>query len=131
VLFYKYPGPGKFRKRGCNIMTERDEWGCDPSVQMMRKVFLRMEKAYMAMLEQSEISFFDGRLGHVREVARDMFERTWPLVSERGMEPVEEGAARLYVYCLARSLGMAGIEVAEESLPHDEDLMSLIREALP
>jgi hypothetical protein len=90
-----------------------------------------MEEAYISMLEQSEISFFDGRLGHVREAARDMFERAWHLASERGLAPVEEGAAQIYVYCLARSLGMAGIEVAEESLPHDEDLMSLIREALP
>lgn len=112
-------------------MTDSDEWGCDPSVQIMRKVFSCMEKAYMAMLEQSEISFFDGRLGHVREAARDMFERTWPLASERRPEPVEEGAARLYAYCLVRSLGMAGIEVAKESLPNDEDLISLIREALP
>ncbi len=112
-------------------MTERDEWGCDPSVQMMRKVFSRMEKSYIAMLEQSEISFFDGRLRQVREAARDMFERTRRLASERGLEPVEEGAARLYAYCLARSLGMVGIEVAEEGLPHDENLISLIREALP
>ena len=112
-------------------MSEGDEWGRDPSVQMMRKVFSRMEKAYMAMLEQSGISFVDGRLGQVREAARDMFERTWPLASKRGLDLVGEGATRLYVYCLARSLGMAGIEVAEESLPHDEDLISLIREALP
>ena len=112
-------------------MTERDAWGYDPTVQMMRNVFSSMEKAYMAILEQSDISFFDGRLGHVREAARDMFERTWPLVSERRLEPAEEGAARLYAYCLAHSLGKAGIEVAQESLPNDEDLISLIREALP
>ena len=103
----------------------RDDWGRDPSVQMMRIVFSRMEKAYRAILEQSGISFFDGRIGHVREAARDMFEQAWPLASERGLEPVEEGAERLYVCCLVHSLGIAGIEVAEEGLPHDEDLMSL------
>jgi hypothetical protein len=112
-------------------MAGRDEWGYDPSVKIMRKVFSCMEKAYIAMLEQLEISFFDSRLRHVREAAREMFERTWPLVSERGLEPVEKGAAQLYVCCLVRSLGMAGIEVAEEKLIHDKDLMLLIRGALP
>lgn len=111
-------------------MNHRDEWGKDPSVHMMRKVFIRMEESYRDMLEQSGISFFDRRLGKVREAARDLFERTWPLASGRGAEPFEEGAARVYDFCLAHSLNMAGIEVAEESLPHDEHLKALIGEVL-
>jgi hypothetical protein len=112
-------------------MTERDEYGRDPSVQMMRKVFSCMEATYTDLLEQSKISFFDSRLGQVRETARDLFDRTRSLASGKGLGPVEEGTARLYAYCLSWALGMAGIEVPGETLPHDKDLEALIREALP
>ena len=112
-------------------MNVRDEWGSDPSVQIMRRVFSRMEETYRTMLEKSEISFFDERLGPIREAARDMFERTWHRNAGRGLGQVEEEAARLYLRCLTRCLVTAGIEVAEDCLPDDEELLPPVREGMP
>ena len=51
-------------------MTGSDEWGKDPAVQMMRKVFRQMELAQGELLKAAGISIWDSRLRRWREVSR-------------------------------------------------------------
>jgi hypothetical protein len=113
------------------MIAGRDEWGLDPSVQRMRRIFSRVEAAQKELLEQLNISTLDSRLRHVRYVAKGLFERTWSLAATRGLNVCEEEAAGIYTHCLARVLRVAGIEVPEGVLKTDERLRLLIKEALP
>lgn len=112
-------------------MSERDDWGHDPSVQGMRRVFARMEKAQQELLGRLSISPFDPRLRRRREEARTFFERAWPLAARRGIVVSEEDAASLYAHCLARTLRSDGIEVPSEALPCDERILEFLSEEHP
>ena len=105
-----------------------DEWGHDPSVQSMRRVFSFMEEAQRELLTRLNISFFDRRLRHSREQALEIFERVWPVAIRSGMVMNEKDAVPFYVHCLARGLGSAGIGVPEELLPRDEDIIRFLQE---
>jgi hypothetical protein len=107
-------------------ITFQDEWGHDPSVQSMRRVFSSMEEAQWEFLLCLKISVLDRRLRRSREQALELFERTWPKAARRGMMG-EEAAARLYLHCLAQSLRLAGVEVPEELLPRDEKIIHLLK----
>jgi hypothetical protein len=107
-------------------MPFQDEWGRDPSVQSMRRVFSSMEEAQRELLLRLNISVLDRRLRRSREQALELFERTWPKAARRGMMG-EEVAAPLYLHCLAQSLRMAGVEVPEELLPKDEKVIHLLK----
>ncbi len=107
-------------------MPFEDEWGHDPSVQNMRRVFSFMEEAQQEFLLCLNISFFDRRLRRSREQALELFERTWPKAIRRGTMS-EKDAAPLYLHCLARTLRLAGVEVPEELLPRDEKIIHLLQ----
>jgi hypothetical protein len=110
-------------------MPFEDEWGRDPSVQSLRRVFSFMEEAQQELLRRLNISFFDQRLRRSREQALELFERAWPLAVRRGMMS-EKDAAPLYVHCLARTLRLAGVEVPEELLPRDEKIVHFLQKGL-
>ena len=101
-------------------MTIQDDWGHDPSVQSMRRIFARMEAAQKELLGRLNISPLDTRLRRWREEAQVLFERTWPLASRKGIAESEDDASSLYVHCLARTLHLNGIEVPNEALPTNE-----------
>ena len=82
-------------------MPFEDEWGRDPSVQSMRRVFSFMEEAQHGLLSRLNISRFDRRLRSIREKALGLFEQAWPLAVRHGMMMSEKDAAPLYIYCLA------------------------------
>lgn len=107
-------------------MPFEDEWGHDPSVQSMRRVFSSMEEAQQELLSFLNISVLDRRLRPSREQALELFERTWSKAARRGMMG-EEIAAPLYLHLLAQSLRSAGIEVPEELLPRDEKVIHLLK----
>ena len=107
-------------------MPSQDEWGRDPSVQSMRRVFSSMEEAQRELLLCLNISVLDRRLRRSREQALELFERTWPKAARRGMVG-EEVAAPLYLHCLARMLHLAGVEVPEELLPRNEKIIDLLK----
>jgi len=109
-------------------MSERDDWGHDPSVQSMRRVFALMERAQKELLGRLNISPFDPRLRRRREEARAFFERAWPLAARRGIVMSEEDAASLYAHCLARTLHSDDIEVPSEALPCDERILKFLSE---
>jgi len=109
----------------------QDEWGHDPSVQSMRRVFSFMEEAQHGLLSRLNISLFDKRLRSIRERALELFEQVWPLAMRQRMISSEQDAAPLYIYCLSRALGSAGVEVPEEFLPRDEKMIHFLKGKLP
>jgi len=111
-------------------MPLHDEWGHDPSVQSMRRVFSHMEKAQNELLRILKISSFDQRLRRGCEQARKLFERVWPLAARKGIAESEEDAALLYVHCLANVLSLNGISVPSEVLPQHEKISSFLKEEL-
>jgi hypothetical protein len=111
-------------------MTYRDEWGQDPSVQGMRRIFTRMEAVQAELLEGSKISPLNSKLRRCRERALSLFERAWELAVKRDPLVGEDEIASLYARCLAEILEMAGFEVSEESLSRDERINRLLQEEL-
>jgi len=112
------------------MVRDADEWRHDPSVQIMRRVFTRMEAAQGEFLTRSNISPFDVRLRRGRDWARTLFERVWELASARNMAVDEETAAILYVECLRWALSQEGASVPNGSSVRDEDVSQLLREVL-
>ncbi len=112
-------------------MSFEDEWGHDPSVQSMRRVFSFMEEAQQELLRRLNISLFDQRLRRARKQALELFERAWPLAVRKGMIMNEKDAAPLYIHCLARALSLVGVEVPKELLPRDEKIIRFLQEKLP
>jgi hypothetical protein len=108
-----------------------DQWGHDPSVQSMRRVFSYMEEAQQELLRRLTISLFDQRLRHSREKALELFEQAWPLAVRQGMMMNEKDAVPLYIHCLARALSLAGVEVPGALLPGDEKIIRFLQEKLP
>ena len=112
-------------------MTIQDDWGHDPSVQSMRRIFAYMETAQKKLLGRLNISPLDTRLRRWREEAQVLFERTWPLASRKGITGSEDDVASLYLHCLARILLLSGVEVTNEALPSDNKILRLLNERLP
>lgn len=111
-------------------MTVRDEWGYDPTVQMMRRVFSLMEKAQSDLLKGLNLSLFDPRLRRVRSRARDLFEHAWPIALQKEIVSDERGAALLYRHCLAHTLEQSGVGVSDLEWPKDDRLAKFLRERL-
>jgi hypothetical protein len=111
-------------------MAYNDEWGSDPAVQMMRKVFGRMEHAYGSLLKALQLSPFDPRMRQWRERALVIFERTWAYAVRRGTDMSEEMASDLYIFALARVMGSGGVPIPEELVPISPDVLKLFQEAL-
>lgn len=112
-------------------MPSEDEWGQDPSVQSMRRVFSFMEEAQQELLGHLNISLFDRRLRRSRDQALKLFEQAWPLAIRKGMMMNEKDGAPLYIHCLARALSSAGVEVPEKWLPQDEKIIRFMKEMAP
>ncbi len=105
-----------------------DEWGQDPSVRSMRRVFERMEATQRQVLEAAGVSLFDVRLRVWREEARNLLERGWTLAANRGFGLSEEEAGALYGLCLAETLRADGVKLPASILPQDEKLSKLVQE---
>ncbi len=105
----------------------KDEWGHDPSVQSMRRVFSYMEEAQQQLLRDLNISLFDQRLRRSRQQALELFEQTWPLAIKKGIITSEKDAAPFYRHCLAQAFKRARIEVPNELLPMDEKIIGFLQ----
>jgi len=111
-------------------MAVDDDWGRDPSVQMMRQVFSRMEVVQEEFLKHLNIAPLDARLRHWRETALGCFERAWVYATRRAIHFEEEKAAAVYIHCLARGMALEGINIPPGALPQDQDIEMLLTEAL-
>jgi len=108
----------------------QDDWGRDPSVQSMRRVFTHMETVQKEFLGRLNISPLDAGLRRWREEAKLLFEQTWPVASRKGIVVSEHDAASLYLHCLARVLRLSGFEVPSQALPIDEKILRFLNERL-
>ena len=114
----------------CKDMGVNDDWGADPSVKKMRRLFSRMESAQKELLDKIGISPFDGRLRYCRDEARILFERTLSSEAARVRGIDEEESATLYILCLSSAFNRHGIKSLVEIPPGDNHLKELIQEAL-
>ena len=112
------------------MAIQNDDFGHDPSVQRMRKIFSSMEKAQWDMLEKLKISTFDDRLRNIRKTALNLFGKSFQLAGSKGMNLDEKTSAVLYAFCLAQSLKPVGIDVADDLLPDNKQLEAVVVEAI-
>jgi len=94
-----------------------DEWGRDPSVRAMRRVFAAMETAQKEFIKRMDLSAFDPRMRRWRERALAAFDASWARGARAGLELSEPEAGALYVHCLGRIVSREGMEVPPEILP--------------
>jgi hypothetical protein len=85
-------------------MMMRDEFGEDPAVQTMRRVFQRMEKVQERLIESSGLSPFDERLRAVRESVLRAFEQAWAERAGQGVSLTENDYAHVYEACFLKIL---------------------------
>ena len=109
-------------------MPVHDEWGQDPTVQMMRQIFSLMERAQREFLQKINLSPFDPRLRRARSRARDLFEQTWPVAMQKERISSERGPSLLYLHCFARALRWSGIDIPEQALPKEDRIEQFLRE---
>jgi len=91
-----------------------DEWGQDPSIRMMRRVFAQMEFAQREFFDCIGITPFDSRVGQWRFQARGLFEDLWANRLRSGEAPDEKTVAALYLGCLVECLRKDGVFVPDE-----------------
>jgi hypothetical protein len=108
-----------------------DEFGGDPNVRRMRRVFAWMERGQEALLKAAGLSPLDERLRCCRERARTAFEKAWACAAGRGLELTEADVGTLYVLCLARMLVGQGVPVPEHAIPKSKAAQRLLRELMP
>ena len=111
-------------------MDNEDNFGRDPQIRYMRRVFAGMEKAQATLLKKLDMTVFDERLRRFRDIALKLFERTWPLAIRKGIVQNEEEAAVLYMYCLSHVFATRGIEVPRGTLPAHRTIEEFAKEAL-
>jgi hypothetical protein len=112
------------------FMSGADDWGRDPAVRMMRRVFEGMETAQETFLKRIGVSPMDARLKRWRKKALDCFERCWSKAARTGVDMNERRAAGLYVRCLAGAMGSEGMAIPSELLSPDEETKRIFKEAL-
>jgi hypothetical protein len=110
------------------LQTDRDEWGKDPSVQIMRRVFQEMEKAQHQFLARLNIQPYDLRMRKWRDQALSLFERAWGIASRMEVPIDEQTASAVYVHCLAKIISSEGIKIPAGVLPEAKDVESIVRE---
>jgi vacuolar-type H+-ATPase subunit E/Vma4 len=104
-------------------VIDMDEWGRDPSVQAMRKVFKGMETSLEEILEKLDITPYDHRIRRWLEKALVKFES-----AQTGIIMNEQTAPVVYAHCLAKIIASEGIEIREGVLPADRESEKLINE---
>jgi len=109
-------------------MADVDQWGKDPSVQIMRKVFKGMEKAQHELLKGLDIIPYDLRIRRWRGQALTLFERTWDVANRMGVAMDEHTASAIYVHCLAKIMGSEGINILAGILPEAENVERIFKE---
>ena len=116
---------------GENPRTTTDEFGRDPSVRAMRRVFAAMEAAQGEFIVNLGVPLFDQRLRRWRERALAAFDASWARSARTGVELSETEAGALYVHCLGKIMTMEGMDVPPEILPQSEKLKKILREVFP
>jgi len=109
-------------------MTDMDEWGKDPSVQIMRRVFKGMEKAQHELLKRLDITPYDLRIRRWRDQALALFERACGVANRMGITMDEPTASKVYVHCLAKIMGAERINIPSGVLPDAKSVERIFKE---
>jgi hypothetical protein len=107
-----------------------DEWGKDPAVRAMRKVFNEMEDAQGEFFSLMGIGSYDPRLRHWREKGLGLFEKAFSFANRSGMQLNEKIASEIYLHCLARTMRVEGVNVPDDCLPEKKDIEKILVEVL-
>jgi hypothetical protein len=110
-------------------MKRSDDWGSNPAVQTMRRVFGHMEEAQRSFLTSVGIDPHDLRLRGWREKALPRFERCWRVAARKGLKMTEQRAALVYIHCLAAEMNQDGVPTESDLLSPDGEIQALVREA--
>jgi len=105
-----------------------DEWGKDPSVQIMRRVFKEMEKAQRELLKRLDIIPYDLRIRRWRDQALTLFERAWGVANRMGIMIDERTASLVYVHCLAKVMSGEQIDIPPGMLPEAKSVERIFKE---
>jgi hypothetical protein len=111
--------------------TQGDEWGRDPAVRAMRRVFSAMDTAQKEFIKNVGLTPYDHRLRRWRERALAAFDASWARTARTGVEFSETEAGVLYVHCLGKIMTMEGMDVPPEILPQSEKLKKILGEVFP
>jgi hypothetical protein len=109
-------------------MTDMDEWGKDPSVQFLRKVFKETEKAQHELLKRLDIIPYDLRIRRWRDQALALFERAWGAADRMRITLDEHTASLIYVHCLAKVIGSERINIPAGILPEAKSVERVFKE---
>ena len=109
-------------------MTDMDEWGRDPSVQIMRKVFKEMENAQHELLKRLDITSYDPRIRWWREQALAFFEKACGVSNRIGITMDEHTASLVYVHCLAKVMSAERINIPPGILPEAKSVERIFKE---
>jgi hypothetical protein len=110
------------------IGRDMDDWGKDPAVQGMRRVFKGMETSLAEILGRLAISPYDLRIRGWLEKALAKFEQSWGVAHQMGISMTAEKASAVYVHCLARVMRAQGVEIPAGLLPEERQTQKLINE---
>ncbi|MGD0228734.1 MAG: hypothetical protein ABSC19_00045 [Syntrophorhabdales bacterium] len=103
-----------------------DDWGRDPSVQSLRRIFKAVEAKQGRLLEGLDIRRFDKRLGQWRKMTLHLFEERWTDAARSGVRLEENDVADLYLHCLAKTLATRGMVVPREAFPANPAVARLL-----
>ena len=111
-------------------MTDVDDWGRDPSVQFLRKVFKGMENAQQELLKRLDIASYDPRIRRWRDQALALFEKGCGVATRMGITMDENTASVIYVYCFAKIMGAERIRVPPDIMPDAKAVERILKEVL-
>jgi hypothetical protein len=110
------------------MAMSEDEWGRDPSVRLLRRIFSHIEREQKGLLNHLQISPLDSRLRPWREATLRFFEKAWDAAGRQGVAWDERRTALLYLEALASTLRSNGIDVPAGWIPYDEKITRFLRE---
>ena len=99
-----------------------DEWGRDPSVRAMRRIFKAMEVSLDDLLKQLKICPFDHRIRGWLEQTLAKYEQVWAEASRLGMRMDEKTGAAAYVHCLVKVISAEGVELPDSRLAANKEV---------
>lgn len=111
------------------MMSGVDEWGKDPAVRAMRKMFKSMEDSQGEFFSRLGINGYDPHIRFWREKALVLFEKTISRANRAGMSINEKTASDIYIHCLAHIMKAQGIVISETYLPEPIGIEGLLKES--
>ncbi|MBA4393713.1 MAG: hypothetical protein C0407_09195 [Desulfobacca sp.] len=110
------------------FVLKNDDWGLDPQVQFIRRLFSGMEKAQRDFFNTLGLSPYDQRLGPWRQATLNLFEKVWALSAGRGLPLEEKDIVQAYLHCLISVLGRQNMAIPAGLLQENAIISDWIKE---